>query len=254
MMERLFLECAVRALALITVTAALLNIMRLKDAAAQHRVWTGVMALMLLLPVWATWGPKVSLRVLPPLPSATASTPTVSTGSLQAPGVPLQKLSSRDFFLLGFYFVGFSVLVLRLAVGTVHARKLIRDAVLQDGVRTSRLCMSPVTVGFFRPMVILPENWREWEQSKLNAILAHEEEHARRHDSLLQWFALLNRAVFWFHPAAWWLERTLSGLAEESCDNVVLTRGYDARKYAECLVELARSVSRSGVRLMVVGV
>ena len=252
-MERLFLECAVRALLLITVTAALLNIMRLKDAAAQHRVWTGVMALMLLLPLWATWGPKVSLRILPPLPSATASRPIVSTGSLQAPGVPLHKLSSRDFFLLGFYLVGFSVLVLRLAVGTVHARKLIRDAVLQDGVRTSPLCISPVTVGFFRPTVIFPENWREWEQSKLNAILAHEEEHARRHDSLLQWLALLNRAVFWFHPAAWWLERTLSGLAEESCDSVVLERGHDARKYAECLVELARSVSRSGVRLNVVG-
>jgi hypothetical protein len=69
-MERLFLECAVRALLLITSTATLLYIMRVKDAAAKHRVWTSVM--MLLLPVWATWGPKVSLRVLPPLPPATS--------------------------------------------------------------------------------------------------------------------------------------------------------------------------------------
>src|SRR5205807_306560 len=80
-----------------------------------------------------------------------------------------------------------------------------------------------------------------------------EEEHARRRDSLLQWFALLNRAVFWFHPAAWWLERTLSGLAEEACDNAVLARGNNAREYAACLVELARSVSRSGARLNIVG-
>lgn len=52
---------------------------------------------------------------------------------------------------------------------------------LQDGVRTSPLCASPVTVGFFHPMVIFPENWREWEPSRVDAILTHEEEHVRRH-------------------------------------------------------------------------
>ena len=252
-MERLFLECAVRALLLITGTATLLYIMRVKDPAAKHRVWTMVMALMLLLPVWATWGAKVSLRVLPPLPPAALQRQIVPTSSPPAPVVQSLKLSSGELFLVTVYLVGFCALVLRLAVGTVHTRRLIRYAVLQDGVRTSPLCASPVTVGFFRPMVIFPENWREWEQSKLNAILAHEEEHARRHDSLLQWFALLNRAVFWFHPAAWWLERTLSGLAEEACDNAVLARGHNAHEYAACLVELARSVSRSGARLNIVG-
>jgi beta-lactamase regulating signal transducer with metallopeptidase domain len=250
-MERLFLECTVRVFLLISATAILLHIMRVKDAAAKHRVWIGVMALMLLLPVWATWGPKVSLRVLPPLPRA-MSLPIVTEGSLlQAPVT--QKLSSGALLLVSVYLVGFCVLVLRLAVGTIHTRRLIRYAALQDGVRTSPLCASPVTVGFFCPMVIFPENWREWEQSKLNSILAHEEEHAHRRDSLLQWFALLNRAVFWFHPAAWWLERTLSGLAEEACDNAVLARGNNAREYAACLVELARSVSRSGARLNIVG-
>ena len=213
-MERLFLECAVRALLLITGTATLLYIMRVKDPAAKHRVWTIVMALMLLLPVWATWGAKVSLRVLPPLPPATSHGPIVLTGSLLTRVVQSQKLSSGELFLVALYLAGFCALVLRLAVGTIHTRRVIRDAVLQDGVRTSPLCYSPVTVGFFRPMVIFPENWREREQSKLNAILAHEEEHARRHDSLLQWFALLNRAVFGVHPAAWWSERTLCGLAE----------------------------------------
>src|SRR5712675_2132535 len=168
-MEHLFLECAIRALLLVTGTMTLLYIMRVKDAAAKHRVWTGVMALMLLLPVWATWGLKVSLRVLPPLSPSTSNGPIMPTGSLQAPAVQSQKLSSRELFLMSVYLVGFCVLVLRLAVGTIHTRRLIRCAVLQDGVRTSPLCASPVTVGFFRPMVIFPENWREWEQSKLNA-------------------------------------------------------------------------------------
>lgn len=73
--------------------------------------------------------------------------------------------------------------------------------------------------------VILPEHWRQWPQAQLDAVLTHEHEHARRRDPLVQWLALLNRALFWFHPVAWWLERHLSALAEEACDNVVLERG-----------------------------
>ena len=34
-------------------------------AAARHSAWTGVVILMLLLPVWTAWGPKVSWRILP---------------------------------------------------------------------------------------------------------------------------------------------------------------------------------------------
>jgi hypothetical protein len=63
----------------------------------------------------------------------------------------------------------------------------------------------------------------------------------------------LNRAVFWFHPAAWWLERHLSALAEEACDNVVLAHGYDPRAYSEYLIDMARSVKQSGVRLNIAG-
>src|SRR6202035_5791555 len=57
----------------------------------------------------------------------------------------------------------------------------------------------------------------------------------------------------WFHPVAWWLERHLSALAEEACDNVVLARGHHPREYAEYLVDMARSVTRSGARLNIAG-
>ena len=101
--------------------------------------------------------------------------------------------------------------------------------------------------------VIFPEHWRQWSKSQLDAVLTHESEHARRRHPLVQWLALLNRAIFWFHPAAWWLERHLSALAEEACDNVVLARGYDPGAYSEYLVDMARSVKRSGGRLNVAG-
>ena len=62
----------------------------------------------------------------------------------------------------------------------------------------------------------------------------------------------MNRAVFWFHPLAWWLERRLSALAEEACDAAVLERGHDAREYSRYLLDLAREVRRAGTRVNVV--
>ena len=252
-MERLLVECTVRALLLVGLTAATLYVMRVKQAAAKHRVWTGVTALMLFLPAWSLWGPKFSLRILPPLPAVSDAGPIVAIVSSQATAAHSPKFSSWELFLLSAYLLGFVILAVRLVLGTLQTHRLVHRAVLQDGVRVSSLCFSPVTVGFFRPIVIFPQSWREWEESRLKSIFTHEEEHARRRDSLTQWFALLNRAVFWFHPIAWWLEQTLSGLAEEACDDTVLERGHDPREYAECLLDLARSVSRSGARLNVVG-
>src|ERR1019366_3853601 len=92
-----------------------------------------------------------------------------------------------------------------------------------------------------------------WPAAQLDAVLTHEHEHARRRDPLFQWIALLNRAVFWFHPLAWWLERRIAALAEEACDAVVLARGHDPRDYSRYLIDMARSVATSGARIQVWG-
>ena len=84
-MERLFLECTLRAALLVGGTAIVLYVMRVKQAALRHRVWTGVMALMLMLPVWTAWGPRVPLRVLPALPQITTDNTMVPAGNVQPP-------------------------------------------------------------------------------------------------------------------------------------------------------------------------
>src|SRR5262245_50670848 len=67
-MERLLFECAVRATLFAIVTALALWGMRIKNAGARHRVWSGVVVLMLALPFWTAWGPHVSVPVLPSRP------------------------------------------------------------------------------------------------------------------------------------------------------------------------------------------
>jgi beta-lactamase regulating signal transducer with metallopeptidase domain len=253
MMERLFLESTLRAALLAGGTAIVLYAMRVKPPAVKHRVWTGVLALMLILPAWTAWGPKVSVRVLPALPEITANATTSPSTIAPTALTASPAVSTREAALLGLYLLGLCVFLIRLATGTFRARRLAREAVVDDGVRTSRFCTAPVTVGFFHPVVILPERWREWPREQLDAILTHESEHARRHDSLVQWVALLNRAAFWFHPAAWWLERNLSSLAEQACDDAVLARGHSPRDYAEYLIDIARSMARSGARVNLAG-
>jgi beta-lactamase regulating signal transducer with metallopeptidase domain len=252
-MERVFFECTVRAALLVGATAIVLYAMRIKNAAARHSVWAGLVGLMLALPIWTTWGPKATLRMLPPLAQMTANDAIASAGTPSTALLASPAVSTWQAVFLGVYLLGLCGLLFRLAIGTVRARRLVRDAALHDGMCISSLCAAPVTVGFFHPTVIVPEHWREWTQAQLDAVLTHEREHARRRDSLVQWLALLNRALFWFHPAAWWLERHLSALAEEACDNVVLARGHSPYKYSEYLIDMARSVTRSGQRLNVAG-
>jgi hypothetical protein len=252
-MERLWLECVVRAALIVAAAAIVLSAMRVKAATAKHSVWAGVVAMMLLLPIWTAWGPEASLHVLPPVAQSIADKATGPIEISLTRSVRSTPVDPKVAVLLGVYLVGLCLLLFRLGLGTVRARGLVRAAVLLDGVLTSSLCAAPVTVGLFHPRVIFPESWRQWPQAQLEAVLMHESEHARRRHPLIQWLALLNRALFWFHPVAWWLEYHLSTLAEEACDNVVLARGYDPRAYSECLIDMARLVTRSGGRLNIAG-
>jgi beta-lactamase regulating signal transducer with metallopeptidase domain len=264
-MERLFAECAVRAALIAVVTAVVLHTIGIKPAAARHTAWTSVLLAMLLLPVWTVWGPKAPIRLLPPLAqSETIETPLTHVLPYSASqtemvqmeaSVPHRAVQNWNWqrLLLAVYGFGAFGLLARLAVGTARTHRFISRTNVREGKGISSECASPITVGWLHPVVILPENWEEWSPPQLDAVLTHEREHVRRRDPLIQWLALVNRALFWFHPLSWWLERKLAVLAEETCDAAVLARGHAPQDYSEYLLDIARSVSRSGSRLGIVG-
>ena len=241
-MTSLLIECALRSALVAMGTAAILWILRIKTASARHHAWTGVLLVMLLLPIWTAFGPRAYLRVLP--------SPLYLEQALLT---KTHQSTDLETVLLGVYLLGACILGTRLAIGTVRTHVLMRGAIPRNGRLTSKACAVPITMGCFRPVVILPEHWQQWSESRLDAVLTHEHEHARRRDPLIQWLALLNRALFWFNPISWWLERRLAALAEEACDVAVLSRGHSPSDYCECLLDLARSVTRVGGRLNPVG-
>src|SRR5579883_2583156 len=86
----------------------------------------------------------------------------------------------------------------------------------------------PTAIGFFHPAVIVP-SWalRELNAGQWNSVILHE---------LAQ---KTLRALFFFHPAVWWVESRLSLEREMACDDLVLAHTANPRAYAECLVSLA---------------
>ena len=106
-----------------------------------------------------------------------------------------------------------------------------------------------MTVGAIRPVIVLPMAWRDWDADTLTAIIAHEVAHVRRHDASIDFAAHLNRAIFWFHPLAWWLERKLAMTAEHACDDAAARAIAAPGRYAEILVEMADVVRRNRGRL-----
>lgn len=259
-MQTLFVEFVVRTSLLAAAVALLLRGLKIRTAATRHGVWTAVLFVMLLLPAWLVWGPKVGLPLLPrsqPAPAVAGQLQVTDPNPVIAPlrVAPSTSPSAQPSRTNGpgwmtiLYFLGVLVLIARLAVGTLRVRMLRRQAAETDGRLTHESCSTPVTVGWSHPSVILPPDWREWPSARLDAVLVHEEAHARRRDPLIQWIALLNRAFFWFHPLAWWLEKRLAALAEETCDVAVLERGHDPHDYSEYLLDLSKSVETAGVRI-----
>jgi len=104
-------------------------------------------------------------------------------------------------------------------------------------VRASTAISVPVTVGPIRSTILLPASWREWDEEKLDAVIAHEMSHVSRYDALTQCVALLHRAIFWFSPLSWWLNRHIADLAEQASDEAALCGGADRTHYARTLLQ-----------------
>jgi len=94
-----------------------------------------------------------------------------------------------------------------------------------------------------RPLILLPEGAREWDDLRLRAVLLHESAHVRRRDCRAKYIAQASRAFLWWNPLAWMLAARLNHEQELACDDAVLSAGVAAKTYAAMLLEVARDCS-----------
>ena len=97
----------------------------------------------------------------------------------------------------------------------------------------------PLVVGCLRPVVVLPiAALSSLNAAQVEAIIAHELAHVRRHDYLVNLMQTLAETLLFYHPAVWWLSARIRDEREHCCDDVALAVCGDPLGYAEALTEL----------------
>jgi beta-lactamase regulating signal transducer with metallopeptidase domain len=254
----LLLDWAVRAAFLAAVAGLIVAIVRIRDIRTRLALWSALLFGSFLLPVLRPLMPPLlpsySRVAAAPRP---VTRPSLAPVRMRAAAAPARiAAAERSYFPeigLGLWFAGALVLLTRLLIGTILARRVIRTALpVADRIRPMRglrvfesaRVSVPLTARVFRPVVLLPENWREWDSERLRAVLAHERSHVERYDGLVRVAAQLHRAVLWFSPVAWWLERHLADLAECASDDSALAETMDRSAYAAIVLDFFRAGTR----------
>jgi beta-lactamase regulating signal transducer with metallopeptidase domain len=97
----------------------------------------------------------------------------------------------------------------------------------------------PTVIGWLRPVVLLPASaMAGMGMQQLEAILAHELAHIRRHDYLVNLLQTLVETLLFYHPAVWWLSRRIRIERENCCDDLAVSLCGDPYAYAKALADL----------------
>ncbi len=111
-------------------------------------------------------------------------------------------------------------------------------------VNSSLNLAGPATLGFFKPVIVLPERLLESGPSEeLTTALCHEMAHVRRRDCLVNLICEFALLPLVFHPAAWVLKRRIEETRELACDEAAAGLLVSAPEYARSLVNLAQSIA-----------
>lgn len=198
-----------------------------------------------------------------------SATPTASVAAIPDPVSPVefQRYLREPAFWKGIFpwvvaswIAGVIAFSIRLIGGWSAATRLRRTAALaappqwqqtlerlaqRIGVlRPVRLLISdaievPAVVGWLRPAILTPvAALAGFPAGYLEALLAHELAHIRRHDYLINMLQGTAEALLFYHPAVWWVSKQIRIERELCCDDVAVAASGDVLTYARALAEL----------------
>jgi beta-lactamase regulating signal transducer with metallopeptidase domain len=256
-----------------TAVAILLGAVRTLWPAASPdaRYLTSLAALMaiLLLPVLTFMHLSAGQPSFSPAVTGSLSVPAVqawTVSTLPESGNPALTarvetfVSSRLPWFVGFWVVGVLLLGTRLVLRTAWTTRLTRDGLTEvegswhravdrlrkklDLTRTVRLYESalvqvPTVVGWLKPVILVPTSvFLGLTYRQIEAILAHELAHVRRHDALVNLLQSVVETLFFYHPAVWWISGRIRIEREHCCDDMALRVCHDRVAFARALTFL----------------
>ncbi len=97
----------------------------------------------------------------------------------------------------------------------------------------------PVTAGWWKPVVLVPAALASrLPPDYIEALLAHELAHIKRHDYLVNLIQSFIEAVLFFHPAVWWLSKQIRIERENIADDLAAEVLGEPRQLAVALAAL----------------
>ena len=218
-----------------------------KTYAAKWKYWIWlVLAIRLVIPINISL-PTAPLTVnIPNIPSSDVV--TVQPDAVIVPPVPtlpLTETAQRIFTLLDaftmIWVIGIvAFMVYQLAGYFIFKKKVLRwskapqDPRVESAIHSassqigltrkiiplvSDSVSSPLMIGFFRPLLILPGE--TYSDADLSFIVRHELTHCKRNDLWYKLLLIIANAVHWYNPAAYLMFHEASGDLELSCDDVI---------------------------------
>jgi len=176
-------------------------------------------------------------------------------------------------YFIGLWAFGAGAGLLRIGSGLVRLRQLRRNAVAIDATSFSATTVAklqnntngrrvglyhsdevsvPMVIGFVRPAVILPsELVPQLSEEERGVIVLHEMAHIRRWDDWTNLVQKIVKAIFFFHPAVWWIDNRLSLEREMACDEMVLEQSPGAKAYAGFLIAFHEKLQNAGAPALV---
>ena len=245
------------------LVAALLGIalylMKNRSANARYLTSSAALAAQAVLPLVTAW-----VLYRKPAPSGAAgvfSTAVLPAAAAALPRAAVASLPAIESWALPIWFAGVLIFSIRLAWGCRQISVLRRagesaspsvEAVAASlrrklglfrnvGIVVTRQSDSPSVVGWLRPVILLPAaTVMGLSEQQLEAVLAHELAHIRRHDYLVNLLQNLVETLLFYHPAVWWTSARMRHERELCCDDVAVHSCGDPICYARALTILEK--------------
>jgi uncharacterized protein (TIGR03435 family) len=254
-------------------TAVLLQMLRRRSPQARYTAACAALVLMLAAPILTAFtlsrSPAVSLYAAAPVATRSigSAAPARSYDShADAAAAPAARVNENSIpwltIVVAVWMAGVAVLLTRVAGAWWSVRRLQRAAFVSAPSRfiahAQRLSLrlglgralhvvdsidvdTPTVIGWLKPAILLPvAAMANLTPAQVEAVLAHELAHVRRHDSLVNLLQIAAETMLFYHPAVWWVSSHIRTEREHCCDEIATTVCGDAITYAEALVELER--------------
>ena len=249
--------------------ATAIALIALRNARPQTRYAVNciALALCLALPILGVWRGMQADATVADAPIAAAFA-TNAADSVVLPNLttPAMSASWRSTlqgqlpWIVALWSIGAGLLALRMALGMLwvgrigrshsaagHPRWQRRLDRLAEKLGIERLVRlrvtsdltSPVAAGCWKPMVLVPAALlANMPLDLLEALLAHELAHIRRHDYLVNLIQSAIESLLFYHPVVWWLSKQIRIEREQIADDIAARVIGEPHRLALALHEL----------------